>query len=57
MVADPLLTAARELASFYRVIERRHGPEEPRKAAHDWINEVMTMDWPVRDHHSASGLR
>jgi hypothetical protein len=47
IVADLLLTAERELASFYRVIERRCGPEEARKAAHDWINEVMTMDWPV----------
>jgi hypothetical protein len=55
MVADLLLTAERELASFCRVIERRYGPEEARKAAHDWINEVMTMDWLVGDHHSASG--
>jgi hypothetical protein len=47
MIADLLLTADRELASFYGAIERRYGPEEARKAASDWIDEVMTMDWPV----------
>ena len=47
MIADLLLTAERELASFYEVIERRYGPEEARKAAYDWIDEVATMDWPV----------
>jgi hypothetical protein len=46
-IADLLLTAERELASFYEAIEKRYGPEEARKAAHDWIDEVMTMDWPV----------
>jgi hypothetical protein len=46
MIADLLLTAERELASFYGAIERRYGPEEARKAAHDWIDEVETMDWP-----------
>lgn len=47
MMTDLLLTAERELASFYGAIERRYGPEEARKAAHDWINELETMDWPV----------
>ena len=47
MIADLLLTAEKELASFYSVINRRYGPEEARKAAYDWIDEVMTMDWPV----------
>jgi hypothetical protein len=47
MIADLLLTAERELASFYEAIEKRYGAEEARKAAHDWIEEVETMDWPV----------
>lgn len=46
-MTDLLLTAERELASFYAVIERRYGREEARKAAHDWIDEVETMDSPV----------
>jgi len=47
IIADLLLTAKRELASFYEAIEKRYGPEEARRAAHDWIEEVETMDWPV----------
>jgi hypothetical protein len=47
MIADLLLTAEKELASFYGVIKRRYGGKEARKAAHDWIDEVATMDWPV----------
>ena len=47
MIVDLLLTAERELASFYKVIEKRYGPEKARKAAHDWIEEVETMDWPA----------
>jgi hypothetical protein len=47
MLAHILLTAERELASFYHVIERRYGREEARKAAHDWIDAVETMDWPA----------
>jgi hypothetical protein len=47
MIADLLPTAERELAAFYEAIEKRYGPEEARKAAHDWIEEVETMDWPA----------
>jgi hypothetical protein len=47
LVADLLMTAERELAAFYRAIDQRYGPEEARKAAHDWIEEVETMDWPA----------
>jgi len=47
MIVDLLLTAERELASFYKVIEKRCGREKARRAAHDWIDEVTTMDWPV----------
>jgi hypothetical protein len=47
IVADLLITAERELAAFYRAVVRRYGPEEARKAARDWIEEVETMDWPV----------
>jgi hypothetical protein len=46
-IADLLLTAERELASFYEAIKKGYGPEEARKAAHDWIEEVETMDWPA----------
>jgi hypothetical protein len=45
-IVDLLLTAERELASFYEAIEKRYGREEAQKAAHDWIEEVETMDWP-----------
>jgi hypothetical protein len=47
MMTDLLLTAERELASFYGAIEKMYGSEEARKAAHDWIDEVETMDSPV----------
>ena len=47
MIANLLLTADRELASFYGAIERKYGPEEARKAARDWIDKMGTMDWPV----------
>lgn len=47
IIADLLLTAERELASFYETIEKRYGTEEARKAARDWIEEVETMDWPA----------
>jgi hypothetical protein len=47
IIADLLLTAKRELASFYEAIEKSYGPEEARKAAQDWIEEVETMDWPA----------
>jgi hypothetical protein len=46
-IVDLMLTAERELASFYEVIEKGYGPKEARKAARDWIDEVATMDWPV----------
>jgi hypothetical protein len=47
MIVDLLLAAERELASFYKAIEKRYGPKEAKKAAHDWIDEVATMDWPL----------
>ena len=47
MIVDLMLTAERELASFYEAIEKSYGPKEARKAARDWIDEVATMDWPV----------
>ena len=47
MIADLLLTAERELAAFYTAVVRRYGPEEARRAAYDWIDGVVTMDWPV----------
>jgi hypothetical protein len=46
-VSDLLRTAERELSAFYTAILGRYGPEEARKTAHDWIEEVETMDWPV----------
>ena len=47
MIADLLLTAERELASFYGAIKKSYGGEEATKAAHDWIDEVVAMDWPA----------
>jgi hypothetical protein len=44
-VADLLRTAERELSAFYAAILRRYGPEEARRAAYDWIEEMETMDW------------
>jgi hypothetical protein len=47
LVADLLRTAERELAAFYTAVVGRYGPEEARRAAYDWIEEMETMDWPV----------
>jgi hypothetical protein len=47
LVADLLRTAERELSAFYTAILRRYGPDEARKAAYDWIEEMETMDWPL----------
>ena len=47
MITALLLTAERELAAFYTAVVRRYSPEEARKAAYDWIDEVATMDWPL----------
>ena len=47
IITNLLLTAERELASFYEAIEKSYGTEEARKAAHDWIEEIETMDWPA----------
>lgn len=47
MIADLLRTAERELSAFYAAILRRYGPEEARKAAFDWIEEMETMDFPL----------
>ena len=46
-VAELLMTAERELAAFYTAVVRRYGPEEARRAAYDWIEEMETMDWPL----------
>jgi hypothetical protein len=46
-VADLLRTAERELAAFYTAVVGRYGPEEARRAAYDWIEEMETMDWPL----------
>jgi hypothetical protein len=47
MIVDLMLTAERELAAFYEAIEKQYGPKEARKSAHDWIDEMATMDWPI----------
>jgi hypothetical protein len=47
IITHLFLAAERELASFYGAIERKYGPEEARKAADDWIDEVETMEWPL----------
>jgi hypothetical protein len=47
LVADLLRTAQRELSAFYTAILRRYGPEEARRAAYDWIEEMETMDWSL----------
>jgi hypothetical protein len=47
LVADLLSTAQRELSAFYTAILSKYGPEEARRAAYDWIEEVETMDWSV----------
>jgi hypothetical protein len=46
-VADLLRTAEKELAAFYTAVVGRYGPEEARRAAYDWIEEMETMDWPL----------
>ena len=46
-VADLLRTAERELAAVYAAVVGRYGPEEARRAAYDWIEEMETMYWPA----------
>ena len=46
-VADLLRTAERELAALCTAVAGRYGPEEARRAAYDWIEEMETMDWPL----------
>jgi hypothetical protein len=46
-VTNLRMTAERELAAFYMAVIRRYGPEEARRAAYDWIEEMETMEWPV----------
>jgi hypothetical protein len=47
LVADLLRTAEKELSAFYTAIFRKFGPDEARRAAYDWIEEIETMDWPL----------
>ena len=47
LVADLSRTAERELAAFYTAVAGRYSPEEARRAAYDWIEEMETMDWPL----------
>jgi len=46
-VAELITTAETELAAFYEAVFRRYGLKEARKATHDWIEELETMDWPA----------
>ena len=46
-VAELMTTAETELAAFYEAVFRRYGLKEARKAAQDWIQELVTMDWPA----------
>ena len=46
-VAEFMRTAETELAAFYETVFRRYGLKEARKAAQDWIQELVTMDWPA----------
>jgi hypothetical protein len=47
LVAGLLMTAERELATFYTAVLRTFGQEEARRAAYDWIEEMETMIWPL----------
>jgi hypothetical protein len=47
LVADLLRTAEKELSASYTAILSRYGPEEARRAAYGWIEEMKTMDWPL----------
>jgi hypothetical protein len=47
LVADLLRTRRGSLAAFYTAVLGRYGPEEARRAAYDWVEEMETMDWPL----------
>jgi hypothetical protein len=47
VVAELIMTAERELAAFYEAVFSGYGPKQARLAAHGWIDELETMDWPV----------
>jgi hypothetical protein len=46
-VAELMTTAETELAAFYEAVFRRYGAKQARMAAHGWIEELGTMDWPA----------
>ena len=45
-IAELLLSAECEVASFYRAIRERYGPEQAGLAFQDWLSEVEVIDWP-----------
>lgn len=47
MAARLMLTAERELAAFYEAVHRQYGLNEARKAAHRWLEELATANWPA----------
>jgi hypothetical protein len=46
-VAELMATAETELAAFYEAVFSQYGPQEAKKSAQDWIEELGTMDWPA----------
>ena len=43
---DFLVLAEKELSAFVRAVQKLLGPEQARKAALYWIEELELMDWP-----------
>lgn len=45
-MAQLLASAERELSSFVTAVNQLFGAEQGRKAAKNWIEELVRTDWP-----------
>jgi hypothetical protein len=41
-----LILAEKELSAFIRAVDKLFGPEQARRSALHWIEELELMDWP-----------
>lgn len=46
--ADQTLMAERELSAFISAVTELFGPEQARLSAEDWLDELESMDSPLR---------
>jgi hypothetical protein len=44
-----LILAEKELSAFVSAVHKLFGPEQARRSALHWIEELELMDWPSRE--------